>query len=670
MKTLKNIFVATLILFFASCSDYLDIVPDDTATLDIVFNNRNTAERYLVNCYHFVPEYGNIWDTPGLSAGHETWYYNTEAGDQHFTNKYAYGIARGIQNVPHPLCNYWDGEEAAKPMFRAIRECNIFLEYVRDMHRVNDLTDAERRRWIAEVNILKTYYHYYLFHLYGPIPIVDKAVPIFTDQDGVKVTRVSIDEIVEYMVGLIDESYEDLPPRIALPAVEAGRLTRAAALSIKAKILLWAASPIFNGNTNYANFRNKEGEYLINQEYSREKWVAAANATLAAIESAESNEHSLYDFTLSTYGRQPDAIIYSMNVRQAVTDRFNPELVWGIGKQSTESLQKHAMPILIPAMDKNKGFVTGHYQDFAKNVYAPTLETAERFYTKNGVPIDEDVEWQSQGYYTNRYKTETVTYADRYNMKIGFNTATLHFRREPRFYGSLGFDGSTWFGNGWTNAEDETTKNYLDAKFGKESGKRWGERCYSVTGYFAKKLIHMENAYSTSSTKIEEYPFPIVRLADLYLMYAEALNEATEGDNIPEEVYTYLRLVRERSGLKQGLFEQTEDIGDVRVAWRVYSNDPDKPNTKAGMREIIHQERQIELALEGQQYHDLRRWKKATAELSKPVQGWNVNGLQVEEYYNVRVLYTPKAFSNKNYLWPVKENDLQIDDKLIQTYGW
>lgn len=660
-------------MLFTSCSDYLDVVPDDTASLDIIFNNRNSAERYLFNCYSFVPEYGNIWDNPGMSSGHEIWYYNTEAGDVNFTNKYSYGIARGAQNVAAPLCDYWDGENGAKPMFRAIRECNIFLEYVRDFHRVNDLTEPERRQWIAEVNVLKAFYHYYLFHLYGPIPVSDKYVPIFVDQEGVKVTRVSISEIVAYMVKLIDDSYQELPPRVLQPAIDKGRLTQPAALAIKAKILLWAASPLFNNNTDYANFRDKNNNPLISQDADsvRIRWAAAAEAAKAAIESAErQGGHYLYDFNMLGI---PDTLRYAMNVRQAVTDRDNPELVWSVGKQGTYDLQKHAMAILIPAMDDTKGISTGQFIDFAKSLYAPTLETAERFYTQNGVPIDEDIEWQEKGYYANRYSTDVATDAEKYRMRKGYTTAVLHFRREPRFYGSLGFDGSTWFGNGWTIPEDLYTQNYLNVLKNKAglSGKRWGERFYSVTGYFSKKLVHWENAYSASSHIIYEYPFPIVRLADLYLMYAEALNESAESEQaVPEDVYVYLRHVRERSGLKQGALGQSEDIGDVRTAWAKYSNNPDKPLSKAGMREIIKQERQIELALEGQQYHDLRRWKDAGKELSKPVRAWNIDGSTVEDFYTVKILYTPKPFANKNYLWPIKENDLQIDDKLIQTYGW
>jgi hypothetical protein len=667
MQKLSNIFVAILLSLLYSCSDYLDVVPDNVATLDIVFNNRNTAERYLANCYSFVPEYGNTWDNPGMSSGHEVWYY-TEKGDNRFSNTTSWGIARGLQNIATPLTDYWDGENGAKPMFRAIRECNIFLEYISNPDKVANLTTAERKRWLAEINVLKAFYHYYLFHLYGPIPIADTYIPVSATQEEVKVTRVPVDEIVAYMVKLIDDSYKDLPPKIAMPATEMGRLTQPAALAIKAKILLWAASPLFNGNTAYANFRNKDGKHLISQEYSREKWVAAADACLAAIESAESNGHQLYDFSMDAVYSLPEEIHYGMNVRQAVTERFNPELIWSVGKQGTNALQRQAMACVIPAL--NQGKVSGGVlQSTAQGVYAPTLETAERFYSKNGVPINEDKEWISKGYYSSRYTTQQVSENEKYNMKSGFITAVLNFNREPRFYGSLGFDGSTWYGNGWTDVNDENTKNYVDAKYGKNSGNKWSV-LYSATGYFAKKVVYWENEITESSQVIYEYPFPIVRMADLYLMYAEALNESSEGDNIAPDVYEYMRRVRERSGLKQGVFGQQEDIGDIRVAWTKYSSDPTKPLTKSGLREIIKQERQIELALEGQQYHDLRRWKDAQSELSKPVRGWDVQGETVEEYYRVTVLFTPRAFTTKDYLWPIKENDLQIDDKLVQTYGW
>ena len=632
MKKIMKYIPTIILTLLCSCSDYLDIVPDNVTTLDIVFNNRNTAERYLANCYHFVPDHGSVKRIPGMGAGHECWFYTTN--DSHFDNEVSFYIARGLQNIDAPYANYWDGEGGSNlPMFRAIRECNIFLDYVRDQHKVNDLTDSERKRWIAEVNVLKAYYHFFLFEHYGPIPIVDKALPVSTDPEGVKVTRMPVDQIVDYMVKLIDDSYKDLPPVITMEATEMGRLTQPAALALKAKILLWAASPLFNGNKDYANFRNEKGEPFINQEFSHEKWVRTAEACKEAIESAETNGCQLYDCSMDmSYSQDlPEEIFYSMNIRQTVTERFNSELIWSVGKQGTNELQNLSMACIVPSLQQGSGNgqVTGSIlQSRAAGVYAPTLETAEQFYSKNGVPIDEDKEWLTSGNYDNRY---------------------------------------TWYGNGRTDVND---LNYVDGKYGRNSGNKWGFN-YSITGYFAKKVVYYQNAITQSSQVVYEYPFPIIRLGDLYLMYAESLNEATEGDNnVPEEVYTYLRKVRERSGLKKGVLGQTEDIGDVRVAWEKYSNDPTKPKTKDGMRSIIKQERKIELALEGHQYNDLRRWKDASKELSKSIKGWNVQGEIEEDFYKVTTLFVPRAFTTKDYLWPIKKQDLQVDDKLIQTYGW
>ncbi|MDR0414857.1 MAG: RagB/SusD family nutrient uptake outer membrane protein [Prevotellaceae bacterium] len=688
-RIINTLVVAGGLFFLGSCTDYLDVVPDNVATLDIVFNNRSSAERYLFSCYSFVPEYGSIDQNPGMTAGHEAWRY-TITGDRWVGGSSAFLIATGLQNTAEPYNDYWDGERDAKPMFRAIRECNIFLEYVSQPGRVRDLAEPDRRRWVAEANILKAFYHYFLFHLYGPIPITDTYVPISASPEEVKVTRLHVDTVVSYMVRLIDQSYQDLPPQISLRQDEMGRLTQPAALAIKAKILLLAASPLFNSeygeNAYYVNFRNKEGEPLISTTYSREKWEKAAQAAYEAIELAHANGHELYDFKKLTGADLPEELHYGMNIRAAITERFNPELVWSVGTQGTGWLQNNCMPCICPGLTLAKITGYGVLQYCARATYAPTLETAERFYSSNGVPINEDIEWVERGDYLNRYSAREIpvepeklnTYS--YNMqatnesgskdaKGQTHTAVLNFNREPRFYGSLGFDGGTWFGNGWNSVvPGNSTVNYIDAKKERESGSKWGG-LYSVTGYFAKKLVHYENEISQDRQTVFEYPFPIIRLADLYLMYAEALNEAYGTEKLNDVRY-YLRLIRERGGLKKGVLGQTQDVGDIMEAWAQYSSNPGKPRTREGLREIIRHERQIELALEGQQYHDLRRWCIAEKELSKPVRGWNVNGGTVEEYYNVTTLYIPPAFTKRNYLWPIKENDLQIDNKLVQTYGW
>ena len=186
---------------------------------------------------------------------------------------------------------------------------------------------------------------------------------------------------------------------------------------------------------------------------------------------------------------------------------------------------------------------------------------------------------------------------------------------------------------------------------------RIGFGWFSITGYLAKKVVNYNNIVpeSWNSYSVENYPFPIIRLADLYLLYAEALNES--GAPL-SEIYDWIDVVRARAGLK-GVVE----------SWTNYSKTPDKVTTREGMRKIIQQERLIELAFEGERFWDLRRWKLLQKYSNKPVRGWNVEGATTSDYYVPTVIFQ-REFTYKDYLWPISENDLIVNDNLVQNPGW
>lgn len=643
---IQKIFSIIALSILTGCTDFLDVVPDNIATIEMAFNNRTNAEKYLATCYSYIPLYGAQRDNPGLTSGNDIWFYTME--DASFNNKWSFGIANGLQNTSDPLNNYWDGGNGGKQLYRAIRDCNIFIENVSDRTKVADLDETERRRWIAEIKVMKAFYHYYLFQLYGPIPIVDVNLPISAPEEEVRIKRDKIETVVSYIVDLINEAVTDLPLKIYNEATEMGRITQPAALAIKAKTLLLAASPLFNGNTDYANFKDKNGEPFFPQTNDANKWKIASDACKEALDVALKAGHDLYDFKEETLENLPENLMYSMNVRKAVTERFNKELVWGCGKSYTYDLQCMCQPRIL--------LFHGEKQNTCKGAYSPTLDIAEMFYSNNGVPIEEDKEWAANNSYNNRYETAVATATDKYFIKEGYQTVKLHFNREPRFYGTLGFDGSSWYGHGKEHADD---LYYLEAKKGQITGQSQLAN-YSVTGYYAKKLVYYKNIISESSAVIEEYPFPIVRLADLYLMYAEALNEATDnGEFVPKEVYDNIDIIRKRSGL--------EGVVD---SWSKYSINPEKPSTKEGMREIIRKERQIELALEGSRFHDLRRWKLARSTYNNAlVRGWSIDQETTEDYYVIRNIAQMK-YVQKDYLWPLKYDDIINNPNLIQNPGW
>ncbi|MEA1896472.1 MAG: RagB/SusD family nutrient uptake outer membrane protein, partial [Bacteroidota bacterium] len=282
--------------------------------------------------------------------------------------------------------------------------------------------------------------------------------------------------------------------------------------------------------------------------------------------------------------------------------------------------------------------------------HAPTLRIAEQYYTKNGVPIEEDPEWD----YANRYKLRSVQSDHRYYIKEGEETASLNFDREYRFYADLSHDRAQWFGNG--KLVDQNDSWTIEARKGEYSSV-FEVSQYSVTGYWPKKLTHIENEIRAGAWYYTiPYAFPVVRMADLYLSYAEALNETKAAPDA--EVYEYIDYVRERAGLK-GVVE----------SWTTYSANPAKPATKSGMRNIIQKERLIELSFEGSRFWDLRRWKLAQEYLNKPVRGWNVLKQDVREYYRVTTLFN-QSFTLRNYLWPIEENETVLNPNLVQNPGW
>ena len=631
-------FILTAILCNTSCSDYLDIVPEGTPDMETAFSNKTNARKFLFTCYSYLPS----WDqggSIGFLAGDEHWLIPKGTGfiDQRLSLN-AWEIGRGEQNSNDPYQNYWDGLNGGTNLWTAIRDCNIFLE---NIDKPLDLQQYERNRWIAEVKFLKAYYHYYLFMLYGPIPIMDNNISIDASAEEVRRYRDPVDDVVNYISNLLDDAAKDLPLQVTDAGEELGRITQPIAKAVKAQLWLLAASPLFNGNTDYINVKDNQGRSLFPSETDNNKWKQAADAALDAIKCAKEAGHDLYYFTLPVNGLS-DATRKLLDIGEAVTEKWNTEIIWG-STWNVNGLQKVAVA------KTTKG---SHYD--AISVMAPTLTVAEQFYSSNGVPISEDKGdfWSKN--YPNRYDFTIIPDEgnNKHYLKIGEETAYLHLNREPRFYANLSFDRGTWYGYGYASDEPKDLAFY---KFrAKEVSGRITSEDYSYTGYLNKKVCSYKTSVTDNGLSTERYAFPIIRLADLYLMYAEALNETLNTPN--NDVYTYIDLVRERAGLD-----------GVKESWQKYSKYPEKPNTKTGMREIIRMERLNELACEGKRFWDLRRWKK---ELPREVKGWYVQGETAQEFYRVTTLYLRSRYSFKDYLWPLKVETVLKDPNLGQNPGW
>lgn len=642
MKT-KNINLILILAAFlglagSSCTDYLNVIPDNIPTVDHAFVDRYQAKGFLYGCYSFMPDQSNPELNPAFFAGDEVWTHR-ELDINWYMNHRMWLIAVGDQGTEAPIADFWASTQngfdlqGGTALFTGIRDCNIFLENV---HKPRDLEDWEREYWVGEILALKAYYHFWLMRMYGPIPLIKENIPI--SELDIRLYREPIDTVVNYIVQLLDEAIELLPMEIESLAEDLGRFSKPIAYSLKAQVLTYAASPMFNGNAMYADMIDNRGLQLFPQEYQEKKWVRAAEALKEAIDVCHQARHELYYFEKSGLaGSLNDTTVLTMNHRGAVTERWNDEIVWG-STRSTTKMQSVCI----------HKFSAVHADILLKSpVMSPPLRIIEQYYTENGVPIDEDTGWQG----INLYDIKLSDNQHGRYIKEGIETINLHLHREPRFYASISFDGAWFYGNGVVTDADLMV-----------SGMRPATGIYNRphTGYQVKKLYHrMTTAPLTSgSVTYYQYAFPIIRLADLYLMYAEALNESV-GPN--DEVYEYIDLVRKRSGLK-GVVE----------SWAQHSIYPDKPLNKEGMRNIVRRERLIELAFEGQRYWDLRRWLLLEKQMNIPIRRLNVEERIDADLYYQQILtpYQPTKFNQKDYLWPIRQSILMRNVNLIQNPGW
>ena len=159
-RKLKSIKTGLILAFFGvtaiglqSCEDsFLDVVPDNVATIDQAFKLRNEAEKYLFTCYSYIPKNGDAVFNIAFLAGDET---GIPPQDASF-NSFAFDIARNLQRSTNPYMDAWEGRyQGGGPgdlyqLWDGIRHCNIFITNLEDTSKVPDLGEAERLRWISE----------------------------------------------------------------------------------------------------------------------------------------------------------------------------------------------------------------------------------------------------------------------------------------------------------------------------------------------------------------------------------------------------------------------------------------------------------------------------------------------------------------------------------------
>jgi len=599
----KTIAFVAILISIESCN-YLDIVPENVATIDDAFTRPAEANNFLYSLYAFLPKVNDHLTYPQQWANDElvipwSWYE-------------AYKLVTQPNSVTSPYFDFWGNPGGhAYNYFEGMRQAYIFLNKIGE---TPGFSVEEKNSMIGEAKFIIGYLHFLSMRQYGPTLLIKGAIALDAGEEEFFPKRAPLDEVVEFCNTKFDEAYELVPDNRANS--DLGRITKSIVTSIKARMLLYAASPLFNGNPDYTNFANKDGEPLMPQSYNNEKWDKAIKALEVAIEEAEYAGVALY--------RDKDDIIE--NYRYTLVDPWNSELIWGHRQEYYWGWQRHSAPRVIDG-----GAVT------AAGGNGPTLREVELYYTENGLPIDQD---------------PAFDYVGRLIVPAGDSTIVLHRNREPRFYSNIAFDRGVYE----ISNRDQVMYFRLKEKDGYDGIDRAN---YTRSGYLVKKLVHPQTMFTSTENTYVEYPWPKVRLSELYLNMAEALNEYGYGttDKFGNNAIYYLNLIRERAG-----------IPDVVTSWAM-SNSPGKPGTQYGLREIIQTERSIELAFEGHRMWDLRRWKRGE-ELNTPVYGLNIEASSATEFYQKTKIEDRYFDVNKSYLWPISLNELQKNPNLVQNPGY
>lgn len=650
----KTIYIFVLIAYLLSGCDYLDVVPEnDIETIETIFEERENAEKWLKTCHlEIIKRITSVKECPAFVGADEVvaidyGRYISRAENNH---ELGFLIGDGLQSTLKPYGDVWSSDS----FYGSIRYCNIFLE---NIGRVYNLLDGELELWTAEAKALKAHYYFELLRRYGPFILSDEVVPVTAETETMRLPRSPIDDCVKAIVDLLDEAIKDLPSTKVKDRKRIAYHNKESAATIKALTLLYAASPLFNGNTMLANFKNKNGVNLF-PPYDKEKWKIAAEAADEAIRLCESAGLQL------TAGNSnlPSKLLNTMKDIENTTLAYN-----FVNKEAilmfVEQVYLHYWyPYTLPRFRDNQ---EGIYLDRTLNgVYGPSLKIVEMYYTDHGLPLEEDRQWMPEKYTLGR---ETD---DRYKNVIPLNSPTvlsLHLRREPRFYAHIAADRTLWYRNQFKKEEAyEATRvdAYQPELFGSHYTYYNDQAPQNPTGYWIKKHSDSEvpfRDYTTGVSYKGEAPVIIFRLAELYLASSEAWNEYL--DKPDQRVYEPLNKIRKRAG-----------ILNVQDAWSAYAKNPDKILTQKGMRDVIRQEWNIEFMFEGRRFYNLRRWMTAHEELNEAQYGWNILGRDAQSFYNnfegpIPVWKRRKFISPRDYFFPIRSEEIMVSG-CVQNPGW
>ena len=615
----------------ASCDKYLDMKPIDPLTRpEDVFSKRATTEQYLYGLYGRLPK---EWRNGANSAddGGLPWVPCSDEADVVFKNDFQ-SINNGAWN-PSTMNYCYDQWERH---YQAIHECNYFMQNV---NMCGELSEDEKLQYHTEARFLRAYFYFLMIRVYGPVCLVGDAV--VDANDTYNIGRSPYDSCVNYVVRELDAVSRILPP--VQNDIWLGKPTQGAALAVKSRLLLYAASKLFNNdNSLYKDFKSKTtGENLFPTAYSEQKWRDAAQAAFDVI---ELNRYSLVEKTrqITEGDVTSEEIDPYASLSGIFADRWNSEIIFGRLMNDMSYYQRCSPRALTNcwggfgatqsqvdayAMASGRYPITGYADDGKTPIIDPEAGYTETGTTNFVHPYD-------------GFSMET------YNMYVG---------REPRFYMDITWDNMRFPYSVPTSGVADANKSVVAQFYYNASSGPGTSHNYSVSGYLVRKGISRQNDPQNGIWTLP-LSWPMFRLAEIYLNYVEALIECDPSN---PDILIYWNKVRHRAGVPNIETAYPEAIGD-----------------QGQMRELIRRERRIELAFESHRFFDTRRWQIGEQTLGGYMYGMNVMALTdqpigVSEFWQ----RTPTAngkrvFEKKHYLFPIWQRHMDRDNLIEQSPFW
>ena len=302
-----------------SCVDYLEKAPDEDLTLEDVFARENYAERFLSSIY---------WNTPWELNFTNDWGHNPFVGaadelDYPYTNCFAYFMNNGSWTPDNVL------KDISNMAYQGIRKTNIFLENVGNV----PMDESKRTGWIGEAIFLRAFFHFQLLRIYGPVHITENVIDPNADFAELY-KRNTLDECVDFIATECDRAGEML--KMKEGSDRYGRVTKAACMALKCRLLLYRASPLWNGNPDYADFVDKEGVHLFPTTKDEGRWKIAADYAKQCIDEMRAAGYDLY------YAPSGDPM---ENYRDLFVENWNQEVIWAKNVAIYDQMERAAAPL-------------------------------------------------------------------------------------------------------------------------------------------------------------------------------------------------------------------------------------------------------------------------------------------------------------------------------------